>query len=751
MRDVLEVLEFPKVKALLAKRAKTPLGQELALGLAPLSREEAERRHGLTQEALSYPYALPEAGALKAAWERAKAGGRLSGPELLRAAQALQEAMALKEELLPLQNALSQVAAGIGDHGAFLLRVRKALDEEGAVRDEASPRLKQIRQELHPLRQEILNRLYALMDRHKEAIQDRFVTLRRERYCIPVRAGMAHKIPGLLLDESESGATLFIEPLSVVKLNNRLYALRLQEEEEVNRILRELSQRLAEDPGVPGTLEALALLDLVQAQAALSRDLGLSRPRFGEGYALEEAFHPLIENPVKNSFALDETHRLLLISGPNMGGKTALLKTLGLAVLMAQSGLFVAAKRATLAWPDRVYADIGDEQSLQESLSTFAGHLKRLKEMLEGATERSLVLIDELGSGTDPEEGAALSQAILEALLARGVKGMVTTHLSPLKAFAQGREGVMNASMRFDLATLRPTYELVLGVPGRSYALAIARRLALPEAVLKRAEALLPEGGRLEALLEKLEAERLALMEEKRHLQKALEEAEALKRELLAREKGFAEERQRRLKALEEEVRKRLLQVEAEIKAIREKARTEGKRDALRELMALRERYKKPPSPPPPSGLFPGQAVEVPSLGKRGKVLELRGEEALVQVGPLRISLKAAELRPLPQEPLPKSLPLRPRREVKEVDLRGLSVEEALLEVESALEEARALGLPTLRLLHGKGTGALRQAIREVLRRDKRVEAFADAPPNEGGHGVTVVALKGGASPSAKG
>jgi Mismatch repair ATPase (MutS family) len=187
VRDVLEVLEFPKVKALLAKRAKTPLGQELALGLAPLSQEEAERRHGLTQEALSYPYALPEAGALKAAWERAKAGGRLSGPELLRAAQALEEAMALKEELLPLQNALSQVAAGIGDHGAFLLRVRKALDEEGAVRDEASPRLKQIRQELHPLRQEILNRLYALMDRHKEAIQDRFVTLRRERYCIPVR------------------------------------------------------------------------------------------------------------------------------------------------------------------------------------------------------------------------------------------------------------------------------------------------------------------------------------------------------------------------------------------------------------------------------------------------------------------------------------------------------------------------------------------------------------------------------------
>jgi len=752
VRDVLEVLEFPRVKALLAERAKTPLGRELALGLAPLSQEEAERRHGLTQEALSYPYALPEAGALKAAWERARAGARLSGAELLRAAQALEGAMALREELLPLRNALSQVAAGIGDHEAFLARVRKALDEEGAVRDEASPRLRQIRRELHPLRQEILERLYALMDRHKEAIQDRFVTVRRERYCIPLRAGMAHKVPGLLLDESESGATLFIEPLSVVKLNNRLYALRLQEEEEVNRILRELSERLAMDPGVPGTLEALALLDLIQAQAALARDLGLSRPRFGEAYALEEAFHPLIASPVKNSFALDEEHRLLLISGPNMGGKTALLKTLGLAVLMAQSGLFVAARRATLAWPDRVYADIGDEQSLQENLSTFAGHLRRLKEMLEETTRESLVLIDELGSGTDPEEGAALSQAILEALLARGVKGMVTTHLSPLKAFAQGREGILNASTRFDLATLRPTYELILGVPGRSYALAIARRLALPEEVLRRAEALLPEGGRLEALLEKLEEERLALKEEKRRLEKTLEEAESLRQELAARERGFAEEREKRLKALEEEARRRLLEVEAEIKALKEKARTQGKRDALRELMALRERYaKKTPSPPPPPGLIPGQAVEVPSLGKRGRVLELRGEEALVQVGPLKLSLKATELKPLQEEAAPKALPLRPRREVKEVDLRGLTVEEALLEVNSALEEAQALGLGSLRLLHGKGTGALRQAIREALRRDKRVETFADAPPHEGGHGVTVVALKGGTSSSAKG
>lgn len=636
------------------------------------------------------------------------------------------------------------MAAGIGEHGAFLQRVKKTLDEEGSVRDEASPRLLSLRRELKPLRQQILDRLYALMDRHPEAVQDRFVTLRRERYCIPVKAGMAQKIPGILLDESESGATLFIEPLSVVKLNNRLQALRFQEEEEVVRILRELSEALAQDPNLPGTLEALALLDLLQAQAALARDLGLRRPRFGEGYELWEAFHPLIPNPVPNSFHLDGEKRLILISGPNMGGKTALLKTLGLSVLMAQAGLFVAARKATLDWPDRVFADIGDEQSLQENLSTFAGHLQRLKEMLEGATAKSLVLIDELGSGTDPEEGAALSQAILEALLEKGVKGLVTTHLSPLKAFAQGRKGILNASMRFDLEALRPTYELLLGMPGRSYALAIARRLSLPEAVLQRAESLLPEGGRLEALLAELEGERLRLKEERNRLQAELAQVEALRKRLAEREARFEEERLERLKALEEEIRKELLRVEAELKALREKARTQGKRDALRELLALRERYAKQAPPAPPlSGLAAGQMVEIASLRRSGKLLELRGEEALVQVGPVKMTVKAKELTPLKAPEAPKALGLKPKREVREVDLRGLTVEEALLEVDHALEEARALGLATLRLLHGKGTGALRQAIREALRRDKRVESFADAPPHEGGHGVTVVVLKG--------
>lgn len=739
MRDVLEALEFPEILRRLAEKAQTPPGRALAEGLRPLGEEEALFRHQLTEEALAYPLDLSGVGDLFALYQKALRGERLSGSELLLAHQALRRAVALKTELLPLRSALSRVAEGIGEHAAFLRRVPEALDEDGSVKDEASPRLKEIRSRLRPLREEILNRLYDLMDRHREAVQERFVTLRRERYVIPVKASHQHQIPGLLLDESESGATLYIEPSRVVHLNNRLVQLRMEEEREVARILLALSGLLAEDPEVEGTARALALLDLAQAQARLSRELGLTRPRFAQVLSLKNAFHPLIERPVKNSLQLDEKTRLLLITGPNMGGKTAFLKTVGLAVLMAQSGLFVAAEEARLPWVDRVFADIGDEQSIQESLSTFASHLLRLKRMLQEATERSLFLIDELGSGTDPEEGAALAQAILEALLQKGGYGLVTTHLSPLKVFAQRTPGVMNASFRFDLERLRPTYELVLGVPGRSYALAIARRLELGEEILARAEALLPQGGRLEDLLEELERERLTLEEEKQRLEALLKEVEGERRALQEEKARWESARAERLAALEEEILQAIRRTEAELKALKEKAKSGAKRDALRELMELRARYQKPKPAPPP--LAPGTLVEVPYGGK-GRVVEVRGEEALVQVGAVKLALKARELKPLPEEREERRPGgLRPQVEVKEVDLRGLTVEEALLEVEDALREAVALRLPSLRLLHGKGTGALRQAIREALKRDKRVRAFHDAPPHEGGHGVTVVEL----------
>ncbi|MER3603766.1 MAG: endonuclease MutS2, partial [Thermus sp.] len=501
-------------------------------------------------------------------------------------------------------------------------------------------------------------------------------------------------------------------------------------------------------PSVREAAAVLAELDVYAALAEAAAQYGYVRPRFSaEGRLyIRAGRHPVVERGgefIPNDLELSPGERLLILTGPNMAGKSTYLRQTALIALLAQIGSFIPAEEAELPLFDRIYTRIGASDDLAGGRSTFMVEMGEVAQILKGATEKSLVLLDEVGRGTSTLDGVALAQAVLEALLKKGCYGLVTTHLSPLKAFAQRTLGVRNASFRFDLEHLRPTYELVLGVPGRSYALAIARRLELGEEILARAEALLPQGGRLESLLEELEREKLALMEEKRRLEALLEEAERKRAELEEEKARWEATRQDRLAALEEEVARALRKTEAELKALKEKAKSGAKRDALRELMELRARYQKPRPAPPP--LAPGSWVEVPYGGK-GRVVELRGEEALVQVGAVKLALRARELRPIPaasrsehpEEPVPKTpAALRPKIEAKEVDLRGLTVEEALLEVEEALQEALALGLPSLRLLHGKGTGALRRAIRERLRSHPHVEALEPTPDD----GATVVRL----------
>ncbi|HFB39272.1 MAG TPA: endonuclease MutS2, partial [Oceanithermus sp.] len=543
-------------------------------------REEAEARHARIEEAAFFPLKLGGVSDLRPLLARARRGEALSGPELLAAAGTLARAMELKAGLGATElSALKAVAERIGDHRGFVRAVERALDEEGEVKDEASEKLKKLRGRIRPLKRRIQERVYQLLDRHAEDLSDRFVTLRRGRYVLPVRAERVHRVPGVVLDRSSSGSTLFVEPLSVVPLNNELARLLLEEEAEVKRILGELTARLASDPGVDATLEALAELDLTEAARRLAEDWGLSRPVFGPPgrYALIEAFHPLIKNPVKNDLALDERRKLLLVSGPNMGGKTALLKTLGLAQAMAQSGLFVAARAAEIPFVRAILTDIGDEQDLLADLSTFASHLKRLKAILEEAGPDALVLVDELGTGTDPEEGAALGQAVLEELLKKDARGVVTTHLAPLKAFAAEIEGVENASMAFDLERFAPTYRLLLGVPGRSYAFAIAERLGFPKGPLERARALLGEGAKTaEALLARLEEEKRALEAELRALEAERRRAEQARRELEARLGAIEAERERILNEARAEADRLLLEAERQIKRAKERARSEA-------------------------------------------------------------------------------------------------------------------------------------------------------------------------------
>ncbi|ADD27868.1 endonuclease MutS2 [Meiothermus ruber] len=749
MLEVTASLDFDRVRQALAERAATFIGREALLALQPKSTlEEAQRQQEIVAEALAYPYRLGGIVDLRPPLAAAREGLRLEGPQLREVAASLEAIVALKHELLEIGVHLKALAGRIGEHTYFLRRIRESLDEAGNVRDEATPRLREIRRRVNPVRERIQDRLYQLMDRHPEAIQERFVTLRRDRYVIPVKASHQNKLPGIVLDQSDSKLTVYLEPASVVPLNNELASLRLEEEAEVNRVLFELSAALANDPELEATLQALTELDMARAAASLAEDWGLVRPRLNRDglYRLQAARHPLIANPVSNDITLTPHNRILLITGPNMGGKTALLKTLGLAVLMAQCGLYVAAEQAELAFPDRLFVDIGDQQSLQESLSTFAAHVLRLKEVLEAATPHSLALIDELGSGTDPEEGAALAQAFVEGLLAKGVRGLITTHLSPLKAFAQDTPGVQNASMRFDLERLRPTYQLVVGAPGRSYALSIARRLGFPREQLERAEALLgPEGGRLERLLAALEAERERLYTLHQKAQAQQQETARLQQELARQLAELAEHKERLIEEAKAQAEQIVKEAQERIRQTRERSKTQGQGQALQELIQLRSRYQRPEKAAPSNpGLQVGAIVEVPEYGGQATVVELRGQEAVLQMGAVRLTVPVARLQP---QPAHQSKPSAGRVAHKakiptELNLRGLTVEEALLAVDDYLAEAKATATTPVRLLHGKGTGALRNALRESLKRDRRVESFHDAVPYEGGHGVTVVHLR---------
>lgn len=750
--DTLSALDFPRVREALSERVSTRLGEDLARRWAPLADpEEAARFRRAVREAAALGYRMGGIFDPRPLLERIRKGERPEGLELVEVAATLEQTAELKRLILEAgEGELARVAARIGEHALFRRRVAESLDESGEVKDDATPKLKRIRRSLNPLRERIIQRLEAVMDAHPEAVQERYVTLRRDRYVIPVRAQLQRQIGGIVLAQSDTGATVFMEPASVVPLNNELAQLRLEEEAEVLRVLAELAGLLAGDAELAATLEVVARLDVARAAALLAEDWNLVPAQEGPAgsYHLVGARHPLLEQPVANDLHLDERTRILLVTGPNMGGKTVLLKTLGLAVLMHQAGLFVAAEAAELGWAERLEVDIGDEQSLEGGLSTFAAHLRKLDRILAHAGPETLVLIDELGSGTDPEEGAALAQAVILRLLEKGARGIVTTHLTPLKALAGRARGLENASMGFVLEELRPTYRLQVGVPGRSYALAVARRLGLEEPVLRAAEEALGAGGaRVEELLERLERQQAELEAQRTEAERALREAGARQAELEARLAAIDEERRALLEEARAEADRLLEEAHRQIRELRVSARQsqEKKRDALREVMKIRERTKPRTGPgkSPLPGLEPGMLVEVPSYHQKGRVVRVEGEETLVQIGQVKIRVPTAELRPRGEgAPRPKEAVVVESGFETELNVRGLTAAEALEAVNDFLAEAAATGNTPVRILHGKGTGVLRREIQNFLRHDKRVERFHDALPHEGGHGVTVVHLR---------
>ncbi|WP_310582482.1 endonuclease MutS2, partial [Deinococcus sp.] len=557
----LATLDFPRIRAALASRAATGLGVERASALCPSASATAVARELDELEDALFGVSLSLGGVqdVRPLVERARDGRVLTGQELLEVGYTLDAAMTVRRSVAansrgPLLNVVqTHAGSGLSDHTLLVRRVLESIDRGGEVRDDATPKLRELRRRLGPLRDRIRERLTSTLEQWADVLQENIITLRRDRYVLPVQANRVGQVAGIIVDSSASGQTYFVEPASITPLNNELARLLLDEEAEVRRILTELSGLVVTDIGIDATILTLGELDLIASKAALARDWRLNRPQTGPDgeYRMQEARHPLIEGAISNDISLGGTAsgdtRLLLITGPNMGGKTATLKTLGLAVVMHQCGLYVAAASAVLPTVQDILVDIGDEQSIEASLSTFASHLKHLREILETAGRQTLVLIDELGSGTDPQEGAALSQAIIEGLLAQDARGVITSHLAPLKLFALETPGLKNASMGFDLSALAPTYRLQVGQPGRSYALAIARRMGLPEAVMVRAETILgPEGGLLEALLENLETERETLRADVERAAAARRSAEA---ELgrVQRERAGIEERRSEL------------------------------------------------------------------------------------------------------------------------------------------------------------------------------------------------------------
>jgi DNA mismatch repair protein MutS2 len=783
----LQLLELPKVLSRLEGYAAFSASKALARRLAPASDLEAVRRaQRATSEARRLLDARSEttvggAHDVRPAVDRASRGAVLEAGELLDLRSTLISARTLSrvfEKVGASYPVLNAVAAGIHVPPGLIETISRIIDEHGEVLDSASERLGEIRHSLRASQERLRTRLDRLVHDPKTApmLQEPIVTLRDGRYVIPLRAEFKGRLKAVVHDQSASGATLFVEPLTVVDLNNQVRELELAERDEIRRILAALSTEVgAGADTIARTVEALAELDLALAKARLAEELRAAepelkviaassgRPHPGSVLQLRQARHPLLDpaTAVPIDLVLDAETFALVLTGPNTGGKTVALKTAGLLTLMAQCGLHLpTSPDSSLSVFESVFADIGDEQSIEQSLSTFSGHVGAIIHILESAGPRSLVLLDELGAGTDPEEGSALARAILATLVERRVTTLVATHYPELKAFAHNTAGLRNASVEFDLASLRPTYHLSIGLPGRSNALAIAERLGLPLEVIERARTMVdPQALRAEGLLDEIHRQREEARQARREAEAARLQAETQRAELRRRLEAIEVERSAILEGARREAADEAQAVFDEAQDLRRRLARAGRpleeaKVAARQARDLAQATAEPIRPTAPVMTPPlrvGTRVYLRSLGTDGILEDLGEREAEVQVGRLRVRAAVEDLAPA-RDTGPAGLPIEPARpralptasSSMEVDLRGLPVDEALEVLEQQLDSAYLAGLPFLRIIHGKGTGRLRQAIRRELHDNPYAASFEAGKDAEGGEGVTVVRLATG-------
>ena len=784
-KESYKVLEYEKIREMIAARAGSSLGKERARSLQP-STDYAEVEEQLEQTAEAvriHAVTSPPFGGihdLRPLLKKIHMGAVLTLEELVDIRSTLYAMRSVKEFFKGLEieaPTLKEWAHGIEILGQLERRLENTLDEHGSLRDDASVELRRLRTEIQTTQNRIKECVGAALraPENQKYFQEAIVTLRDERYVIPVKAEYRRFFPGIVHDQSATGATLFVEPMAIVELNNDVKQLVLSEQHEVERILRDLSQQIGGQQDIlQENLSVLADFDFTFAKAKLAEDMDAQQPVMNrEGRAhLRQARHPLIprDRVVPIDIELGDAYTMLLITGPNTGGKTVSMKTFGLLVLMAQSGCFLpTAPDSTLPVYQNIYADIGDEQSIEQSLSTFSAHMTHIVDILSKVEADDLVLVDELGAGTDPEEGAALAMAILERLLAVKAATVATTHYSELKTFAYTREGIENACVEFDVKSLRPTYRLLIGIPGASNAFAISRRLGLSEAIILRAQQLVKEDhAQFEHVVNELEREKLAyeqhnaeLAERQQRVTRLEQKVEAAKEDLSKRKGELIRKAREQSAAL---VRRTRREAEDIIDSLKKQYDDQGIHARQQAIQEARKRLDEAASAARPGimgqkhlgqkvdakKLMVGDVVYLPKLDQKGTVVEISGREVTVQLGSLRTTQKAASCRFLSHAEKEKSARsnatggfLRKTAHVsREIDIRGLMVNEAEVVVGKFIDDAQMAGLTQILVIHGKGTGALRKGIHEYLKRHRSVDHFAFADLDEGGSGATVVFLK---------
>lgn len=790
-QKALNALEYPKIIEKLTEKASSGMGKHLCRTLEPSTDLEVIRTMQLqTRDALTRLFqkgsiSFGNVKDIRGSLKRLEIGSSLGILEILSVCSLLENTSRVKAYSrrdradIP-DDSLDNMFDGLSPLTPLSSEIRRCILSEDEISDDASPALRQIRRNMKVTNDRIHSQLSGLVNGGARSyLQDAVITMRNGRYCVPVKAEYKGQVPGMIHDQSSTGSTLFIEPMSVVKLNNDMRELELQEQKEIEVILADLSEQIAvEREAISLNLNIMVQLDFIFARAALAMEMNASEPVFNdEGRInLKKARHPLINKKkvVPIDIRLGDTFDLLVITGPNTGGKTVSLKTVGLLTLMGQSGLHIPTlDRSELALFHEVYADIGDEQSIEQSLSTFSSHMTNIVSFLEKADQHSLVLFDELCSGTDPTEGAALAISILSYLHDRGIRTMATTHYSELKVFALSSSGIENASCEFDVETLSPTYRLLIGIPGKSNAFAIAGKLGLPDYIIEDAKTHLTEQDEsFEDLLTDLETSKRTIRKEQEEIEHYKRELARLEEETRQKRDKLEEQRDRIIREANEKAHEILADAKETAdetmrnfhkfgKANISVAEMEKERERLRKKMnatqnSMKTDTKKPKKAYKPSDFKLGESVKVLSMNLTGSVTSLPDSKGnvTVQMGILRSTVNISDLEIIDEAPaysfakrtrqtgkgkvkMGKSLAISP-----EINLLGKTVDEAIAELDKYLDDASLAHLSSVRIVHGKGTGALRAGIHKYLKRQKHVKSFRLGAFGEGDAGVTIAELK---------